>query len=265
MSAPVRSYHSEIVSRAEKMNGILKPNVLGELHYDGLSYPFLMVTSDEGSTSSKEAVVISGAVHGDEPSGAYAVIKFLEEDAPRYSNAFRIIAFPCVNPSGFEFGTRTNSDDWDINREFKNSINPQEVHLIKKFLREQQRVLVAVDLHEDNMMSDGFYMFESCKHKKLRMGHLVVDAVEKIAPVCKKRRIDGDKGKDGVIYYPEGYKEKNYKRPRNFERYLSVYHNAKNTFTTEMPACWDINKRIETHLTALRTVLDEARRRYVPA
>src|SRR5580698_6308179 len=61
-------------------------------------------------------VTISAGIHGDEPSGVWALHSLVADGLldPRYG--YRL--WPCFNPTGFDAGTRANAEGIDVNRSF---------------------------------------------------------------------------------------------------------------------------------------------------
>lgn len=58
-------------------------------------------------------VIVIGVFHGDEPQGNYLIRQYL-----KLKPETNILMIPCLNKSGFEAGTRTNSNGVDLNRNF---------------------------------------------------------------------------------------------------------------------------------------------------
>ncbi len=79
----------------------VRMETLGEFTTAGQKYPlYLMHLGKPGP--GKLGVTISAGMHGDEPAGVEAALKFLEmhaENSPLLSR-FDFIVFPCDNPSG---------------------------------------------------------------------------------------------------------------------------------------------------------------------
>ena len=70
-------------------------------------------------------VLLTGGVHGDEPAGVEAVLRFFEEDAEPWLAQVEFTALPCVNPVGYVRGTRGNGAGADINRSFESGGVPE--------------------------------------------------------------------------------------------------------------------------------------------
>lgn len=63
----------------------------------------------------KKTILIIGVVHGDEPQGKFLIENYL---AKPHEPKNRMLFIPCLNPDGFDLGTRQNASDIDINRNF---------------------------------------------------------------------------------------------------------------------------------------------------
>ena len=68
----------------------------------------------------KRALLLFGAIHGNEPAGAYVLKAFAEElrNRPEVLAERRIVIIPNLNPDGFERRTRRNARGVDLNRNF---------------------------------------------------------------------------------------------------------------------------------------------------
>src|SRR5512146_3166674 len=67
-------------------------------------------------------------IHGDEPEGVHALIRFLTllERRPEIATAYCLFLYPICNPTGFESRTRHSHSGKDLNREFwRNSSEPE--------------------------------------------------------------------------------------------------------------------------------------------
>ena len=202
-----RSYQMDVVSRLDRLRkkhwslckiGDLK--LLSSLPV----YPCFAVMSKSRQKDTRPWILISGGVHGDEHAGVFAVFDFLENHAYKYAKKFRFLAYPCVNPTGFELGTEENVRGQDVNHSFTDISMMQEVRFIREHLESLGlEFLFTVDMHEA-MPKDKFFLWEVCPNKNRRVGRDIVRAVKKIAPVHTKRFIYGDRNSGGVIFYPEG-------------------------------------------------------------
>jgi len=226
-------------------------------------YPLYQIQRGRG-----KKVLISAGVHGDEPAGVHAILRFLKEEIQKYEDRFAFTIFPCVNPYGFVKSTKRNAQDLNINRQFKTGSAAEEVNLIMAQL-EKDGYEFTMDLHEtgpDSFMDPDepseehpseFYLWETCEDKELRVGHEIVKNIEKMGlPVCKWPTIYDDINNGGVIWYPENCGTAIYAAGTTFEAYLHTHH-TKQAFTIETPSGWKLKDRILAHIVSLRKVLEK--------
>ncbi len=268
----VRSYREEIL---EPLFALARKNLNFALEFMGfvehglITYPlFCLSITGERFTGGKD-VFISGGIHGEEPAGPYAVMRFLENNVAGFLN-YRFLIFPCVNPFGFEHGCRFNPDGIDVNRQFKPDTDCREAAKVLRMLsRFGRKFVCGIDLHETdpNWADEGFtaadnpttfYMWETCADKRLRVGNRVMYAVKRIAPVCDWPTIYRDTNHGGVIWYPEGCANPVYAQGTTLDAYLNANYTPQ-SFTLETPCGWDMEKRVAVHLAAVRTILESKR------
>ena len=194
-------------------------------------------------------VGIFAGIHGDEPAGSFALLRFVQllEEKPEIARGYCLFLYPVCNPTGFEDNTRHNRDGQDLNREFWRNSRQPEVRLL-----ESELVYHAfngiVSLHTDDT-SDGVYGYA---HGALLTRHLLgpaLAAASEFLPLNQEDLIDGFRARDsiirdgheGVLCAPPGMK------PRPFEVILETPHQAPQYLQEASLA------------VALRTILDEYR------
>jgi hypothetical protein len=176
-----------------------------------------------------------------------------------------------VNPSGYEIVDRVNLDGVDLNRNFKDDTLIEEARLIQGYLlvRGSGKFTMTIDLHEcfptlrfagygplDFPL--GYFLWETCEDRKLRIGPLIIRAVRKVVPVCTWPSIFGDKALDGAISYPEGLTSQEYIGAATLDAYL-VKTLTDHAFTFEAPAVYPLEVRVQAHLIALSEAFSELR------
>ncbi len=189
-------------------------------------------------------VLITGGVHGDEPAGVEAVLGFVEQDMDPWLGQVEFTAMPCVNPVGYERGTRENGAGADVNRSFEGSDVP-EVQLLKKAL-EGCRVDALVDCHED-WEADGFYMYEGPRN-----GSAVGPAV--IAAVEERASIDPDSGEDSEPVSRGVYEISPSWGRQGLGPYV-LHGHASRACIFETTTKWPLEKRAAVHRVALDAAL----------
>jgi len=173
--------------------------ILGEFEAGGKTYPlFLMHLGKPGP--GKLSVTITAGIHGDEPAGVEAAVRFLESNVDNEAllSKFYIIVFPCDNPSGWENGTRENADGIDLNREFASKNPAPEVKIIMNTLQGKCFDIVF-EMHED-VDSPGFYLYELAEDPSKQVGEAIIDAVKAMGvPINTKHIIEGKRARGGII------------------------------------------------------------------
>ncbi|MBI4170553.1 MAG: M14 family metallocarboxypeptidase [Candidatus Aenigmarchaeota archaeon] len=273
LSERKRSYERAVVSRLKNL-GHGELELLGNLSFGSassshLSYPFYRLILGNPYEKGKRNVLISAGAHGNEPAGVYAALQFAERHAERYLDAFNFFVYPCLNPSGFEFDEIKNRDAININRDFKSSPRSAEAQFVAQSLEQSgAEYAFTVDMHEDNLNQPvkgftrrsnirTFYLYETCADGGRRLGEKIVNEIKKHTPVCRRRKIYTASSKNGVIRYRSGKSRGN---KGTLEGYLALKY-TRLALTIETPTCWQIRKRVSTHLRAFMAALDIAKER----
>src|SRR4030067_1259021 len=157
-------------------------------------YPIYMLQYGEGDKS----VYLSAGMHGDEPAGVEALIRFLEgsgdtgEGIKKWYDKYQFTIIPCINPTGIEKGIRENIKGIDLNREFGGKAvkdTPEEVMIVQRAV-EGKRFDLYIDFHED-IEGEGVYLYEV-----LRKGGRCIGA-EIISDMSTRYTIDLRDRRDG--------------------------------------------------------------------
>lgn len=212
---------------------------------NGFALHWLEITP---AREARRSVVLTAGIHGDEPAGVEAVLRFLEGPLPRWARGIRFLVFPCMNPFGFERNQRHNHLNADINREYHRE-KLAEVAAQKRVLG-GRRFDLHLTLHED-VDSPGFYIYELSRNSR-PLGARIVKAVSPILPIDPRGIIEGRRARQGVIrrQFP----------PRDMKTwpeaiYMFARH-SDHTLTTETPAMQDFEKRVKAQEIALRTACE---------
>lgn len=142
---------------------------------------------------------IFAGVHGDEPEGVHALLKFVSllERQPELATGYCLFLYPVCNPTGFEDRTRLSRSGKDINREFWRGSTEPEVRLL-------QSELVAhsfdgiISLHTDDT-SHGFYGYAHGATLAKNLIKPALEAASEFLPVNQLEIIDGFRARKGVI------------------------------------------------------------------
>ena len=236
--------YGDIARRIEALGDRAQTRLLGEAG----GYPIHGVSwGDEG----QPLVWLTGGVHGDEPAGVEAVLRFLERDAWPEGLAFAVV--PCVNPHGWVHNQRENAQGCDINWSYARD-DVVEVQVVKDMARGRCFEFV-VDFHED-WESPGFYIYE-IRRNGVPIAQDIARQVAEICPLNGSAEIEGQPARGGVVY-PD-ITEEEATRGRGIPLELFRHH-TDHLLTTETPTGLDMETRVATHLAVLDAVVAEHRR-----
>ena len=135
-------------------------------------------------------VYLSAGVHGDEPAGPLALLRWADENADELRQV-DLLLFPLLNPWGFENNIRLDSRGRDLNRLFHSRARP-----FPAWRREvgAQPFDLAINLHED-YDAKGAYIYELGG----TIGERLLAAAARFVPPDSRRKIDDSVAKAGVI------------------------------------------------------------------
>ncbi|MBI4715333.1 MAG: M14 family metallocarboxypeptidase [Nitrospirae bacterium] len=248
--------YDDILSRvrASAGRGGIRWETLGAVHH---SSPYEIVRLTVGPGAPR--ICLAAGIHGDEPAGVEALVRFVEGLASQdgklpYGLSFRV--FPCNNPSGYERGTRENAAGIDLNREFGVEDQPEEVVLVQKGIKGESFDLF-VDFHEDTD-GEGVYLYEICRTKDSRcrpVGRRIIEVLSSRWPVDRRERIDGHLNCEGVIC-PEGLSDGSGLRRHGLPLPVYLYfRGVGHCMTLETPTRLPFEDRVQIHLEGLETIL----------
>jgi hypothetical protein len=82
-------------------------------------------------------IAIFAGIHGDEPDGAEALVRFAAEllKNPEAYRGYELYLYPICNPTGFDDRTRHSRRGLDLNREFWRDSTEPEVEILQRELR----------------------------------------------------------------------------------------------------------------------------------
>lgn len=75
----------------------------------------LLLKREPESKNYNKTILVIGVFHGDEKDGEYLINRYLSQ---KNETKNRLLFIPCLNPDGKEYGTRTNANGVDLNRNF---------------------------------------------------------------------------------------------------------------------------------------------------
>lgn len=103
-----------------------------EINGEAYSLPRLLFLGPQGGDTPLRLGVFTG-LHGDEPAGAYALVRFarLLRDYSEAARGYCLFLYPLCNPTGFEDNTPHSRRERDLDREFWNNSREPEVQLLQ--------------------------------------------------------------------------------------------------------------------------------------
>ena len=250
LPSKVRDYAQVLHRLNLSMNCVSKMHTLGYIKNSSNNYPFQKINI--GQDNSKH-VLISAGIHGDEPAGIESICAFLETKKYKsYLNEWDFIILPCINPYGYEFNTRENHDNTDLNRMFKVDSPPVEVRLTQSIFKPSYFNL-TLELHED-CDSDGYYLFQkSNKPFGIELGYKILESVKEIIPINLNEKIDDMPAEKGLIHRNKNIDEMDWWPMASYSLAMKSDH----CFTLETPTHLPMHARVNTHLSAMETALIE--------
>jgi hypothetical protein len=195
-------------------------------------------------------VGIFAGIHGDEPEGAHAAVRFLRflESYAETAKGYYLSVYPVCNPTGFEDNTRHSRRGKDLNREFwKNSAEPEIGLLQSELVSNSFHGIIS--LHVDDT-SDGFYGYASGATLTKNLIEPALKAADAFLPLDKRAQIDGFPARDSVVRdsFPGVLRAPPEVRPRPFEIILEAPKDRP-SYLTEL-----------AFVTALLSILAEYRK-----
>ncbi|MCI0570574.1 MAG: succinylglutamate desuccinylase/aspartoacylase family protein [Myxococcaceae bacterium] len=196
----------------------------GAVVEDGREYPLLSL-----HTEGRRRLVLTSGFHGEEPAGPLTLLEHLPE-VLAFARAWGVglDIFPCINPSGFEAGTRYNLSNERPNNDFiryqvapgvwKEQVlegeafvgwvlfdgGPKETRALRTALHALPTPDAALDLHQDNYIHGSLtyaYVFgDAAPYLPLMQASAALVGVAASLPVDGQRSTDAQ----GFIRHHDG-------------------------------------------------------------
>lgn len=199
----------------------------------------------ESISDSYQEILITAGIHGDEPAGVEAALQFVERDVSKLQEDFSFLVIPCINPYGFVHDMRENCEGVDINRAFEKD-NVEESEVVKCTLNGKQFAF-SVDFHED-YDAKGFYLYEGNRDQQF-IGPKLVRACLSIGQLDPD-----DPGEDAPEISKGVYRVAEHWGTQGLAPYL-LHHHSAHVLISETPTIWNLQQRVDLHLTLLDTAL----------
>lgn len=212
-----------------------------------------LLTAERSSGGDRPHVLLVGGIHGDEPAGVEAAVRWMESGlADRWPVDWLVL--PCANPCGWSHDHRNASANHDLNRSFNLAECCDEIQIIRKVL-DGRRFLFSMDYHED-CDAPGYYICE-IKARPPFVGERLIEAVEAVLPIWDVPKLDGRKvaARGCVRRSAISQKSLHLRRLWPLEFHLLRHHTA-HTFCSETPLSFPMEQRVRAHHTALEAALN---------
>jgi hypothetical protein len=143
---------------------------------------------------------IFATLHGDEPEGALALVRFLSalERNPEQAQGYALFVYPLCNPTGFEDNTRQARSGQDLNREFWKGSLASEIRSLETEIW-THAFHGIISLHSDET-SQGLYGYANGAVLSEHLLEPALRAAEGFLPRNGRRKIDGFPARRGIIY-----------------------------------------------------------------
>ena len=147
------------------------------------------------ATVAPPRLYLSAGIHGDEISGPLALLEMIRH--PGFFAAFEVTMFPILNPDGLARGVRTNRDEIDLNRDYRNSRSLEIKGHIETLLT-LGRFDASMMLHED-YEGIGAYLYELNDTLDPGLGAKIIAAMGLHVPIDLRPEIEEAPARGGVI------------------------------------------------------------------
>ena len=195
--------------------------------------------------------LISAGIHGDEPSGVEAICSFLENNRfENFTDVWELTFLPCLNPYGYEYGSRENHEGKDLNRLFKHDSPPQVLKFAMSIFDKYYDL--TIELHED-FMTPGYYLYQKGRRAEDdSLGEKILQDVKNIMPINLNGEIDGYSAQEGIIIPENDFESMDWWPMALY----SFFKGTRRCLTLETATKFSMAVRIEAHLVAIDTALN---------
>lgn len=192
---------------------------------------------------------IFATIHGDEPEGALALVRFLTllDRNPDLATGYALYVYPLCNPTGFEDNTRHNRGGVDLNREFWKQSDHSEVRFLESEIW-MQAFHGIITLHSDDT-SDGLYGFVGGDVLSRNLLEPALQSAGRFLPRNHRPVIDGFPASAGIIL--DGY--------RGMLRSVPNLDYPPFELTLETPQKAPLHRQVDALTASLETILTEYR------
>jgi murein peptide amidase A len=224
--------------------------------------PWFQRVAPEGGSASPR-LYLSAGIHGDEISGPLALLEMIRQ--PGFFADFNVTMFPILNPNGLARGIRTNWDEIDLNRDYRNSRSLEIKGHIETLLT-LGRFDASMMLHED-YEGIGAYLYELNNTLDPGLGASMIAAMGFHVPIDLRPEIDEAPAHGGVISRRDLATKLGGRLEDRLEwaeaTYLMVYH-TEVSYTIETPKPFPIKARVNAQIAAVETLMNALKNKSNP-
>ncbi|HVR35780.1 MAG TPA: M14 family metallocarboxypeptidase [Methylomirabilota bacterium] len=196
---------------------------------------------------------VSTGIHGDEPAGPRALLELMGQHP--WPDDVSLWICPCLNPTGFDRGTRENADGVDLNRDYR-ELKTAEVRAHVEWLKRQPEFDLALCLHED-WEANGFYVYELNPLNRESFAGAMIERVRRVCPIEDAGTVDGRPAEGGIIRPREVPSD----RPQWPEAIFLNEHKTRLGYTLEAPSDYELNLRTQALVEGVKAVCERLRAR----
>lgn len=200
------------------------------------------------TSGTRPRIYLSSGIHGDEPAPPVALLELIQ--AGVFDARANWFLCPLLNPAGLARGTRENTANLDLNRDYKD-LRSAEIHAHVSWLRQQPNFDLTLCLHED-WESSGFYLYELNPDDRASLAQPVIEAVASICPIESSPVIDGRPSAAPGIIRPVSDPLMRENWPEAI--YLRAHHTTL-SYTLETPSVLPLAERIAAHRAAIEAAI----------
>ncbi|WP_257449145.1 M14 family zinc carboxypeptidase [Archangium lipolyticum] len=216
--------YEEYARRIRGYVDIAEVNEYARVLEGGVEYPLFRLT-----VPGERWLVITSGFHGEEPAGPLTLCRYFA-DIAAYARERQVglRVYPCINPSGFEDGTRYNRSGEKPNNDFmryetapgvwKGELNrgepflrwalydggPKETRAVRADIVRHPAPVAALDIHQDNYLPGAATYAYTFGDKNLYRP--IMRAASEHAQVIRDEKVDevNRTDADGLIEYNDG-------------------------------------------------------------
>lgn len=208
-------------------------------------YPQLVLTF---GTPHGPWMFIDAGIHGEEPASTLGLATWLESSGATWAQRIGFTVLPCLNPHGFEQGTRGSRDLDDLNRHFDEPGFPLAKLVVAAV--GGRTFDLAMDLHEDCDFTD-LYLYELKGGPPFLGERLIGRAAERV-PISHGEDVGPFRTQHGLLR-PGGDEDRMRTRTGWPIAFLLRARAAKHVVTPETPGKQPLDVRIAVHREGLDT------------